>query len=243
MIVLAENEVHVWQAGLDLPTELVQTLEHTLTPEELARADHFRLTEARARFVVTRGVLRDILGRYLGQGPEQVRLGYGPVGKPMLAEGMEEHRLEFNLAHSGGLALFALARHRRVGVDVELIRPNVAHNRLAARFFAPLEQAQLRALPAEAQLAAFFACWTRKEAFVKARGEGLALGLARFAVSVAPGLPATLLHTEFDPDEAGRWSLLELTPAPGYAAALAVEGHGWQLIHRHWPEGSEARRT
>ena len=247
LIALAEDDVHVWQADLDLPAAQVQRLERALAPDELARADRFRAAEVRARFVVTRGALRDILGRYLGLAPEQVRFGYGPAGKPLLAaeQGSREaggRRLEFNLAHSGGVALFAVARGRRVGVDVELIRPNVPHDRLAARFFSPQEQAQLRALPAEAQLEAFFACWTRKEAFVKARGEGLALGLTRFAVSVAAGGPAALLHTAFDPDEAGRWALQDLAPRPGYAAALAVEGRGWQLTCWRWPDGIEVNR-
>jgi 4'-phosphopantetheinyl transferase len=261
LITLAENDVHLWQAELDRLSAHVQRLEHTLAPDELARANRFHFPQDRARFVVTRGALREILGQYLGLTPEQVRFGYGPVGKPVLAvgggageresgrageqgnggagergNGGVEVSLEFNLAHSGRLALFAVARGRRVGVDVEQIRPNVACEKLAVRFFAPEEQAQLLALPADLRIEAFFACWTRKEAFVKARGEGLALGLDQFAVSVAPGEPAVLLRAAFDPDEASRWTILALSPAPGYTAALAVEGHGWRLTCRQWPE-------
>jgi 4'-phosphopantetheinyl transferase len=236
VLALSPNEVHVWRAELDLAPERVSVLERTLAPDELARANRFRFSADRVHFIVGRGALRDILGRYLGLAPERVRFSYLPRGKPVLAE----LSLQFNLAHSGGVALYAVARGRRVGVDVERIRPDVPCEKLAARFFSPHEQEQLRALPAEARVGAFFACWTRKEAYVKARGDGLALGLSQFAVSLAPGEPASLVETAFDPAEAGRWSLREIEVGPGYVAALAVEGQGWRLAGWEWPERTTA---
>jgi 4'-phosphopantetheinyl transferase len=123
-----------------------------------------------------------------------------------------------------------------VGIDLEYIRSDLQVEQLAERFFSRREIATLRTLPPEVQRQAFFLCWTRKEAYLKARGEGLSLPLDQFDVSLIPGEPAALLSTQRDPYEVSRWSLQELTPAPGYAAALAVEGHGWGLACWQWPD-------
>jgi 4'-phosphopantetheinyl transferase len=123
-----------------------------------------------------------------------------------------------------------------VGIDLERIRFDLAVAEIAERFFSRREVAMLRTLPTELQRQAFFRCWTRKEAYIKARGEGLSLLLDQFDVSLAPGEPAAILGTQRDPSEASRWSLQKLTPAPGYVAALAVEGHGWRLTCWQWPD-------
>jgi 4'-phosphopantetheinyl transferase len=240
-LALAKDDVHVWRASLDQPAAYVRRLAQMLCPDELERAGRFYHEQHRRRFTVRRGLLRAILGRYLGLKPGQLCFRYGPGGKPSLASPLDEGQeaLRFNVSHSRGLALFALARGRELGIDLEYIRPMAEVGQIVARFFSERENEAFGALPPGQQLEAFFNCWTRKEAYVKARGEGLALSLGQFDVSLAPGEPAALLSTGDDPREAARWSLRALKPGPGYVAALAVEGHGWRLTCWQWP-GHEA---
>lgn len=227
---LTDDQIHVWQASLLLSDDHLARLRSTLAADEQARAGRFHFTRDRDRYVAARGTLRTILGRYLGLLPQQVSFDYTPHGKPLLRQGLtpEGAGLSFNLSHSHDLALYVVARRRRVGVDVEFIRPELTDEPIAERFFSPREVIALRALPLAEQPPAFFRCWTRKEAFVKARGEGLSLPLDRFDVSLAPGEPAVLLATQDDPAEAQRWQLQALAPQTGYMAALAVEGRDWQ---------------
>jgi len=226
-----DDDVHVWRAGLDVTPERARALGATLSPDERARADRFRFEWDRGRSIAARGALRAILARYLDADPRALIFQYNPHGKPALA-GVYGDALRFNLSHAGGLALYAVARGREVGIDVERIADDVEIDALAARFFAPEETRGLAALPPEARRGAFFRCWTRKEAYVKARGLGLALPLDLFAVSVAPGEPARLSWApEGDP---ARWSLRDLDPDPGYAAALAVEGDPARVLLWQW---------
>ncbi|GIX47817.1 MAG: 4'-phosphopantetheinyl transferase [Candidatus Tectimicrobiota bacterium] len=224
--VLHHDEVHVWRLWLEVPAPSVAGLQALLAPEEQARAARFYFARHRRRFIVARGVLRLLLGHYTGLPASQIALGYGPQGKPAL---VPEAPLRFNLSHAGGLALYAFALGREVGIDVERLRPEPLREGVAERFFSPREVATLRALPPPLQVPAFFACWTRKEAFIKAKGGGLSIPLAQFDVTLAPHEPVALLRTAWDAQEAARWSLQALEAAPGYAAALAVEGHGWRL--------------
>ncbi len=228
--VLAKDDVHVWKASLDRDPSELDSLRQTLATDEQKRAERFRLKKHHDRFIVGRGVLRTILGMYLDRHPGQFRFQYTPYGKPELSA--EEGALSFNLSHSRGLALYAVTQEREIGVDVEFIREDVNLLGIAKRFFSAQEYSQLQALPEASQLQTFFDCWTRKEAFIKAKGEGLLLALDQFDVSIAPGEPAALLRTKWDPDEASLWSLRSLNPAPGYVAALAVEGKHWNL--RNW---------
>lgn len=227
-------EVHVWRAALDLTAARVQSLHLLLAADERARAARFSFPQDRARFVVARAVLRVILSRYLDRAPGQLRFGYSAYGKPALITTPGEAALSFNLSHSAELALYAVTWGRAIGVDVESIRPNLDHEQMAERFFSARERALLRRLPAELKRAAFFTCWTRKEAYLKASGEGLSLALDQFDVSVDPGEPARLLDSRRDPHAAARWSLQDLVPGAHYAAALAVEGHDWQLRCWQW---------
>jgi len=233
---LGNDEVHVWRAPLDLAVLQVHRLLRTLAAEERQRAECYRFKEDREHFIVARGLLRTILGAYLGIEPGQLRFRYNPHGKPALYETTGGERLRFNLSHSHGLALFAVTHGREVGVDLEQIRPHFAEDQIAEQFFSFQEVAALHSLPRSMQEEAFFACWTRKEAYIKGTGQGLSLPLNQFDVSVFPGEPAALLSTRLDPREASRWSLQGLNPGPGYVGALAVAGHGWRLKCWQWPE-------
>ena len=232
---LAEDEIHVWRAELDAPADTVERLGATLSPDERTRAARFCLERVRTRFIVGRGVLRTILAGYLGRAPERLCFSYGARGKPALAPS-EGTDLRFNVSHSDGCALFAVARGREVGVDVERLRPLPRAERIAERFFSLPERTALKGLPPEQRVEAFFTCWTRKEAYIKARGDGLGHPLDQFAVSLTPGEPVRLSAAgDGDEREIARWSLDGLPPAPGFVAALAALGGGWRLTSREWP--------
>lgn len=229
-IALPEDEVHVWCAFLDQPRSHVQALVHILSIEEQSRAERFHFERDRRRYIASQGHLRMLLGQYLRIAPEHIKFHRGTRGKPALKEtGSTEANLKFNLAHSHELALYGITRNREIGIDIEHIRPIPDAAQIVERFFSAQEQRTFFSLPPEQHLEAFFNCWTRKEAFIKAKGEGLYHPLDQFSVSLAPGEPARLLQIENDPQETARWSLQALNPAPGYVATLAVEGHSCRL--------------
>ncbi|MFN2384285.1 MAG: 4'-phosphopantetheinyl transferase superfamily protein, partial [Gemmatimonadota bacterium] len=177
-----------------------------------------------------RAALRRILARYLDRPPGSLRIDTAPGGKPHLADSTEPSPVRFNLAHTASLALIAITRHREVGVDVERLRRDVPYDALAARYFAADEIAALRAFEPLDRPAAFFGCWTRKEAFLKARGDGLRVPLAGVTVALAPGPGPVALSIADDPSEAARWSVVSVDAGAGYAAAVAV-GAGPLQIH------------
>ncbi len=224
-----DRGIHIWSVRLDPPEGRVRELARLLSADEAERAARFRFDRHRRRFTVGRGVLRQLLGRYLGVDPAQIAFRYGHRGKPELAEGSPAGRLHFNLSHSEELALYALTWGRELGVDVEQIRPLEDLEQIAERFFAAGERGVLRAVPDPLKARAFFNCWTRKEAYIKAVGEGLALPLDSFEVTLAPGEPARMLSMDGDAEKAGGWTLSEFEPEPGFVGALAVEGLGWQV--------------
>lgn len=232
---LNDHEVHVWQASLEEPPADYQQWLETLSEDERLRAQRFHFERDRKHFAVGRSILRALLGCYLGREPAEVQFRYGDRGKPYLAGKMSESEFYFNVSHSHGLALYAFARGREIGVDLEFARPLPDAENIAMRFFSPREKEAFRALAPSEKEAAFFKCWTRKEAYVKAVGDGLAFPLHQFDVSLSPGEPAKLLNINGCPEIAERWFLEDLTPAPGYAAAVAVAGGGWQLNCWQWP--------
>jgi 4'-phosphopantetheinyl transferase len=240
-LTLASDEVHVWRASLDRPDEALAGFSGSLSVDERRRAGRLISSQARRDFIVGRSILRAILAGYLRRPQASLSFIYSRYGKPALAGDPEAESLRFNLAHSYGSALYAVTWGREIGVDLERIRANVHADRIADRFFSDKERDVLRQLPPEKRLEAFFTCWARKEAYIKARGIGLALPLNEFDVSLAPGEPAALLFTRDDPHEAGRWRLQDLYPDPGYAAALAVDGHSWRLSCGDWPEDREKK--
>jgi 4'-phosphopantetheinyl transferase len=233
---LNNGEVHVWSAALDQTPSQIDSFLRTLSADERARAKKFVFPRDRGHFIAGRGALRAIVGLYLNRAPECVSFRYNSHGKPALMLESGEEPIRFNMSHSQGVALYAIACDREIGIDLECVRSNLEVEQIAERFFSSHEIVALRALPVALREYAFFLCWTRKEAYVKARGEGLSLPLDQFDVSLVPGEPAALLRTRPDPDEALRWSLRELTLVPpGYAGALAVEGDDWSLVSWEWP--------
>lgn len=223
------DEVHVWRAVLLTKTASeVESLCELLTADEQRRAESFHFSRDRAHFIVARGILRKILGLYLRRAPDSLRFSYTPFGKPDLQDAHGFETLRFNLTHAGVVVLYAVTCGREIGIDVEYVRANIECEEIAGHFFAQREVEALRALPPDLRPRAFFNCWTRKEAYIKARGEGLSLPLDEFNVSLSPGEPAALLSAS-DEREVARWSLRELTLAPEYVAALAIEGTDWRL--------------
>jgi len=231
---LEEGEVHVWRATLARPPAELARLSPLLDDEERSRAGRFRFPVHRDRFVAGRGVQRQILARYLGADPAALRWRLASHGKPGLDGFEAAGDLRFNVSNAEDGLLVAVARGRELGVDLERLRPMPDGRDIARRFFSAPENEVFDAIPAEGRDLAFFTCWTRKEAFIKAVGEGLSMPLDRFDVTLAPGEPARLLRTRGDPAEANRWTLRELDAGPEWVAALAVEGGGWTLRLFDW---------
>ena len=220
-LALEPGLVDVISVALDLDLAEVRELTSLLSEDERERASRFRFDRHRHRFIVARARLRQLLGQCLGLAPEQVAFTYGPQGKPALAEQPNADMLEFNVAHSGDLALYALTLGSPVGVDVEHVRELTEAQSIAARYFSPHEREQMLELPQKDRHLSFFLAWTRKEAILKACGKGLSVPLREFSVSVVPGEPAVVLEASSQLG-AGTWSLVHLEPASGYTAALAV---------------------
>ena len=232
--------VDLWSASLEPPAPLRAHLEGYLSIDERERAARFVFPRDRNRFIAGRAFLRLLLAQYTATDAASLRFRYGAHGKPALADDRSE--VAFNLAHTGSLAVCALARGRDLGVDVERVRPIPDADGIARSFFSPRETAELASLPEPARFRAFFDAWTRKEAVLKALGDGLARPLDSFDVTLKPGDTPRLLRTLGDPEEADRFSLHSLEPEEGYVAAIAVRGHGWQVRHARW-RWVESRRA
>lgn len=229
------DEVHVWLAFLSEALPVLPLLAGLLSIGELQRASRFLLSADRSRYVAAHGILRQLLGRYLMAPPQELAFIHNAYGKPALAGREGQPVLSFNLAHSGGVILCAFTDgDRRVGVDVESIRPGLAFLELAQNQFSAREIRDLLALNESEQLAAFFRCWTRKEACVKARGEGLSFPLQQFTVSFANDAPPDVQWAESDPLKALDWSMFDITVGAGYAGALVIEGRPAGLLSRRW---------
>lgn len=231
---LAADEVHVWRGTLNQSPEVVERLRGCLSPDEQEKAARFYHEHDRRHSIIARSMLRAILARYLDCAPSALRFSYSAFGKPELRLRPLDPPLRFNLSHSKDLALVAVTLDCAIGIDLEWVRKELLGEQIAERFFSAAEVSSLRALPHTSQVEAFFNCWTRKEAYIKARGLGLSLPLESFDVSLKPGEPAALLRTREHTEEAARWSLKELPVAPGYAAAVAVERAAWRLCCYQW---------
>lgn len=233
---LLQNDVHVWCASLDQSAVKVKRLSRTLNAEERVRAERFYFDLDRKRFIVAHGLLRTILGYYSGIKPGQLQFRYSTQGKPSLAETSNGDNIRFNLARSHGQALFAFTLNREIGVDLESMHLILEAEGFFNHFFSNQEKVVFQTLVGHEKQETFFRYWTCKEAYTKACGEGLAQPLNRIDISLAPGKPATLLSINEDVQVTSRWSLQELKSAAGFAAALVVEGHGYQLACWKWSE-------
>lgn len=216
-------DVDVWRFSLEQPADVIAELYELLNAEERARAARFAMDWLQRHFIVGRGILRQTLARYLHVDPRAVRFAYGNFGKPQLPEA----GVAFNLTHSGGRALLGVTRAGELGVDLEQVRKMQDLEGIARRFFAPGEVAVLTAVDASWRERAFFHCWTRKEAFIKALGEGLSRPLDQFEVTLRPGDPAQLLWVQDEPTEHERWQFTHLDPWPGYVGCVALAARGW----------------
>lgn len=240
-LALRPDEIHVWFTSLNQPVSRFQMLSQTLSLNEHLRAERFHFQKDREHFVVSRGILRTILGCYLNIEPSWLRFCYGKHGKPALADTFGKGTVFFSMSDSQRFAIYAFSRDSEIGVDIEQIYNISEMDQIAERFFSVSENAVFRSLPETIKKEAFFNCWTRKEAFIKAIGKGLSQPLDKFDVSLVPGESAKLLRINGDSKRALRWSIQELKPASGFVAALAVKKRSWQL--RCWQWGSRLPRV
>ncbi len=226
-------DVHVWTTTLDSCPLNVEALGDLLSPDERDRADRMLVPSHRETFVLARGTLRRLAGAYLDRPAGRLRFEYTPLGRPKLLPADNPDGLEFSVSHSGGVVLLAFARGVAVGVDVERIRPRVDCDAIAERFFAPAERQSLASMAGPERRTAFFTCWTRKEAVLKAVGLGISRGLGCVAVTCEPGVQPRIVASNLGEITAEAWSLRDLDAGPGCVAALAVKAPGLQLRRFH----------
>lgn len=235
---LTLNEVHIWRINLARPDDEVQRCRRLLSGDEVERADRFYFDKDRGRFTVARAAMREILSRYTGVAAMDLHFSYGPRGKPELSGGLEQSGIKFNLSHSSECALLAVTLGLIVGVDIEWIKADFATDEIAERFFSVTEVENLRSLAASQRAEAFFSCWTRKEAYIKALGEGFSIPLDSFAVAFSHGMTPALLYVKVDPGEVERWSMYNIVAGDGYKAAVVVQGKRHRLKQMEWTGAS-----
>ena len=238
---LERNEVHVWRASLPGDSSDLRRFESVLADDETERAGRFIYERDRDRFIAAHGILRELLGRYISCAPQSSNSNTALMANPRLRTGSPP-AISFNLSHSHMLGLIVVAREREVGIDVELLRPDFGGEKIGNRYFSAKEMDELSSLPGELRTEGFFLCWTRKEAYVKARGDELHLPLHSFSVSLAPDKPATLSSAD-----QSRWSMESFVPSfvaePRYVAAVVAEGKDWKSRYFAWNTQKSKRRT
>ncbi len=228
---LYTDEIHIWQASLDQPAERWNALADLLSPDETARAAAFIFEHDRRKFIVARAVLRQLLGQYLHLNPHDIKFTYEAKGKPSV---VDQPTSQFNVSHAHELALYAFGNGQPLGIDLEYQRTVSDMHGIARGNFSAQENAVFNALPDFLKQQAFFNCWTRKEAYIKALGEGLSHPLDTFDVTFVPNEPARLIAVRGFPNEAAQWSFHAFTPQPNYIAALAVRQLAPQLTFHTW---------
>jgi 4'-phosphopantetheinyl transferase len=225
---LRQPDVQVWPVRLAAPAEVNYAYRALLSREEAARADRFAFENLRRSYELSQGALRLLLSYYLDCRPGDVEFTIGPRGKPALRG---DSRIRFNMAHSGGLALYAFTADCEIGLDVEAMRSIPEIEQIASHYFCRAEASELLSIEdAATRQEAFFRCWTRKEAYIKAVGEGLYLPLDQFQVTLSPTDPAQLVHIGNDVSAARKWTLQHLDPAPGFIGALAYQSEARQVV-------------
>ena len=229
--VLETEEVHIWQANLGLHKSSLTSFLKLLSLDEKNRANKFKFKKDYLRFVIGRGILRKLLGKYVGINPTEISFQYGEYGKPSLPK---QNLLQFNISHSKDLILLAFSRNVSLGVDLEYLNSHIEIKEIATRFFTKNEVKSLLALPEKQQIVGFFNCWTRKEAFIKAVGEGLSFPLDSFEVSLHPDKPAKLLATHWQSDDASKWSIHSIPLKQNFIGSLAVESTIKNIRYLKW---------
>ena len=229
------TQVHLWRLSLIQPDDVIERLRYTLSCDEIERAARFRFAEHKRKFIIARGALRTILGEYLDLPARALNFRYGVLGKPELSLSPDT-KLQFNLSHSREKGIVALTYERRIGVDIEYIDQQSKTAALAAKFFSATEVRLLEQFEPARRNIAFYHTWVRKEAYLKALGQGLSIPLHTFSVSVDPGSCAFLTHVsnEIDPEPV-KWEIHALDVHHDYAGALLVNDFGLELKYFNWP--------
>ena len=228
------NEVHVLRVHLDSSSLQSEDLTGILSADELARVGKFRFERDQKRFIKTRGMLRMILSHYLGKHPHKLCFEYTSFGKPFLAINPGDDTISFNVSHSGELALYAVTRCRKIGIDIERIRDNIDIWQIAHRFFSPGEISSLERIHKKNQRGEFFQYWVRKEAFIKAMGKGISFPMDQCDVSLIKGKILSPIKMPVESGETFSWYAQDLLPGDGYAAAIAMEGGDPDLSCWHY---------
>ena len=222
-LTLSSQDIHIWRANLDLPSEQIERFFETLSADEKIRSERFHFERHRNFFIAARGILRAILSRYSELEPDEWRFNYGPRGKPEIAESCGVENLEFNVSHSEEIALYGITRASKIGIDIEKVRSLADAEQIAKRFFSPQEFTWLNQLPVSQKEAAFFSLWTCKEAYLKAIGEGLAFGLDQFQISFDSKNSPEIISIQGNQQVAIPWVLQQLNPVLGYVGSVAVK--------------------
>ena len=221
---LQGEDVHVWLANLNQPDSVAGWLLSTLNKDERHQAGRFHFNRHRVHYIASHGILREILSRYLRIPPQAIRFRFGVKGKPSIDAENSDETVHFNMAHSGSYALYAISRRPKTGADIEKVREIIDRDQFVSRNFSMIEVDTYQNLPHKLQEEAFLNCWTRKEAYIKAIGDGLHKPLDQFSVSITPGEPARLVNIVGDPKSGSQWTLRGFNPVSGYVAAIAVKG-------------------
>ena len=230
---LLQNEIHIWRANLDLPSVVIEKLASTLSKDEINRANRFRFQQHRDRFIVGRGILRELLANYLQVKSDRaaprlqrdrVIFEYSPRGKPQLASSLNQYSLQFNVSHSQDLALYGFNYQRIIGVDLEYIKDNIDCKQLAKRFFTTQELQLINSYPTSEQKTIFFQLWTAKEAYLKATGEGLAGSLDTIEFTLDNN-SVKLMQIKQDQAQVSYWSINNFIPQDNFIATIAVKNN------------------
>ncbi|MEO6537019.1 MAG: 4'-phosphopantetheinyl transferase superfamily protein [Ferruginibacter sp.] len=228
------NQVHVWRASIDLTEVAIQKLLQILSADEVEKANRFHFQKDKKRFIAARGILRQILGGYTGTSPDKLRFNYTANGKPVLATNTDTDTLKFNLSHSGSFALYGFSLHQNIGIDIECIRHDISAVQIAQKFFSKKEISLLGQVDNDKFHQLFFQLWTRKEAILKANGEGISSSMEKIDVSLINGRGLSAVTLPSDESEGMRWYVQDLFPDHGFSGAIAVEEGLTEIYYLHY---------
>jgi 4'-phosphopantetheinyl transferase len=229
---LSGNEVHIWYVCLNQFDNYVDQMAQILSDIELKRAERFHFLQHRNQFITAHGLLRKLLADYMNIESDRITFEYSRNGKPYLSEKFSKEKIRFNLSHSNNYALFAISVEREIGVDIEQICEFADMDKIAEQVFSTKEIAILRSLPDSEKKRVFFIFWTRKEAYIKAIGKGISSALDTIDISSYPFNAAVSIDAGENSEDKNHWTIQDLLPLPGFAAAFAVEGD--EVVHHCW---------